>query len=157
MIEKKSIKNKTTERLKRLDFYHELKEKILPLCRLKYGEIWEDPIKGHRVGVLDATKIEDVKKITTPLKAKLVINDPPYNVAVGNANTPNLFKMNLDEYLEFSQKWVSNANAVLDKNSHFYVWLGADYKDNFQPFADFIIMMRKMNEFQPRNFITMRN
>lgn len=157
MIEEKSTKNKTTEKLKRLDFYHKLREKILPYCRLKYGEIWEDPQKRHRVGVLDATKMEDVKKITSPHKAKLVINDPPYNVAVGNANTPNLFKMNLDEYLEFSQKWVSNASAVLDKNSHLYIWLGADYKDNFQPLPDFIIMMRGFNTLNPRNFITMRN
>jgi len=59
----------TTEKLKRLDLHGELKQKILPLCRLQYGEIWEDPVKGHRVGVLDATKIEDVKKIMGSSKA----------------------------------------------------------------------------------------
>jgi len=55
---------KTTERLKRLDFHARLNERVLPLCRLKYGEVWEDPVKGHKVGVLDATKLEDIKKIT---------------------------------------------------------------------------------------------
>lgn len=55
-------KGKTTEELKRLDLHGELQKKILPLCRLKYGEIWKDPVKGHKVGVLDGTKIEDVKK-----------------------------------------------------------------------------------------------
>jgi site-specific DNA-methyltransferase (adenine-specific) len=151
------IKGKTEERLKRLDLYGELREKIMPLCRLKYGEIWEDPIKGHKVGVLDATKIEDVMKIVGKEKTRLIINDPPYNVIVGNANTYNLFKMELEEYIEFSKKWVKNALEIMDKDAHFYVWIGADYKDNFQPLPDFMIMMREFRELKPRNFITLRN
>jgi hypothetical protein len=55
-------KGKTTEELERLDLHGELQKKILPLCRLKYGEVWKDPVNGHKVGVLDATKIEDAKK-----------------------------------------------------------------------------------------------
>jgi len=101
----------------------------LPLCRLKYGEIWEDPIIGHKVGVLDATKFEDIKKIMGDEKAKLVVNDPPYNVAIGNANTSALFKINIENYLEFSEKWVKNAIFAMDKDAHLYIWLGADYKD----------------------------
>jgi len=150
-------KGKTREKLKRLDLNSELKEKILPLCRLKYGEIWEDPIKGHKVGVLDATKIEDVMKIMEKEKAKLIINDPPYNVAVGNANTHNLFKMDLKKYIEFSKEWIKNALAIMDKDAHLYIWIGADYKDNFQPLPDFMITMREFEELRPRNFITLRN
>ncbi len=155
--QKNNRKNKTTEKLKRLDLFGELREKILPLCRLKYGEIWEDPISGHRVGVLDATKFEDVKKIMGDEKARMVVNDPPYNIVIGNANTHALFKKNLEEYLEFSRNWVQNAILIMDENSHFYVWLGADYKDNFQPLPDFMIMMREFNDLKPRNFITLRN
>ena len=150
-------KGKTTERLKRLDFYGELRGEILPFCRLKYGEVWEDPVNKHKVGVLDATKPEDVKKIIGVEKAKLVINDPPYNVAVGNANTTNLFKVSLGEYLEFSKKWVRNAITVMDKDAHFYIWIGTDYRDNFQPLPDFIILMRQFKELKPQNIITMRN
>ena len=155
--ENKSLPSKTTEKLRRLDLHGELKKKILPLCRLRYGEIWEDPIKGHRVGVLDATKREDVKKIMKKEKTVLIINDPPYNVKVGNANTENLFKWKLKDYLEFSEKWIKNALEIMDKDSHLYIWLGADYKDNFQPLPDFMIMMRKFKELKPRNFITLRN
>jgi hypothetical protein len=54
LIQKTEKKGRTTERLERLDLHGELQKKILPLCRLKYGEIWEDPISGHKVGVLDA-------------------------------------------------------------------------------------------------------
>ena len=148
---------KTKERLKRLDLNSDLKRKLLPLCRLKYGEIWEDPVRGHRVGVLDATKIQDVMKIMGGEKARLVINDPPYNVPVGNANTENLFKVDLKNYIEFSKKWVRNALEIMDKDAHLYVWIGADYRDNFQPLPDFMIMMREFKELKPRNFITLRN
>lgn len=69
----------TKEKLERLDLEGELRQKVLPLCRLKYGEIWEDPVNGHKVGVLDATKEEDVRKIMGGTKAVLAVNDPPYN------------------------------------------------------------------------------
>jgi DNA modification methylase len=152
-------KNKglTVERLKRLDFHSELREKLLPLCRLRYGEVWEDSVRGHRVGVLDATKLEDVRKIIGIERAKLVNNDPPYNVVVGNANTANLFKISLEDYLEFSRKWVRNAITVMDRDAHLYVWMGADYKGGLQPLPDFIILMRSFRELTAKNFITMRN
>ncbi|MEX0569336.1 MAG: site-specific DNA-methyltransferase [Candidatus Njordarchaeota archaeon] len=151
------VKRETREQLQRLDLRGALREEILPLCRLKYGEIWEDSVKGHKVGVLDAVKIEDVRKIMGNEKAKLIINDPPYNVAVGNANTSNLFKIKLNEYLDFSEKWIKNAIETMDVDAHIYIWIGADYKDNFQPLPDFMILMRKFRELKPRNFITLRN
>ncbi|MBA2124473.1 site-specific DNA-methyltransferase [bacterium Unc6] len=157
LIEKGKSKGRTTEGLERLDLHGELQKKILPLCRLKYGDVWEDSVNGHKVGVLDATNLEDVRKIMGVEKAKLVVNDPPYNVPVGNANTNALFKINIGEYLRFSEKWVRNAILVMDKNAHFYVWLGADYKDNLQPLPDFIILIREFKELKPKNFITMRN
>lgn len=157
LLTKKEQKDNTKEKLTRLDLNGELKEKILPFCRLDYGEIWEDPVKGHRVGVLDATKLEDIKKILISDKAKLIVNDPPYNVVVGNASTNNLFKISLEKYLEFSKKWVKNAIAIMNKDANLYIWIGADYKDNFQPLPDFIIMMRKFKELKPKNFITLRN
>ncbi len=150
-------RNDTTEKLIRLDLDGILKEKLQPFCRLKYGEIWEDPIKGHRVGVLDATNHDDVKKIMRDDKAKLIVNDPPYNVVVGNNNTANLFKKTLADYMFFSQEWVNNAAAIMAENAHLYIWLGADQKDGFQPLADFIIMMRERKEIRARNFITLRN
>lgn len=155
--QEKEKNDRTTEKLSRLDLHGELQKRISPLCRLKYGDIWEDPINGHKVGVLDATKIEDVKKIMGKEKAKLFVNDPPYNVAVGNANTKALFKVDIEKYLEFSEGWVKNAILAMDKYAHFYIWLGADYKDNFQPLPDFIILMRKFKELKPKNIITLRN
>ena len=157
MLTKKDKKGRNSEELKRLDLYGELREKILPLCRLKYGEIWEDPVHGHKVGVLDATKYTDVEKIIKGERAKLVVNDPPYNVSVGNANTNALFKINIGKYLEFSKEWVRNAILVMDKDAHLYIWMGADYRDNFQPLPDFIVLMREFKELKPKNIITLRN
>ncbi len=147
----------TTERLPRLDLDLELRTKILPLCRLQYGEIWHDPSAGHRVGVLDAAQRADVEKIMGGDRARLLLNDPPYNVQVGNANTPNLSKIDLAEYLNFSRQWVENARAAMEQDAHFYVWLGADVSDNFQPLPDFMLLMREFPELRPRNFITLRN
>lgn len=157
MSKKKSESGKTTEKLTRLDIDEELRKKILPYCRLKKGEIWNDPKEKHKVGVLDATSISDTKKLFGKEKAQLVINDPPYNVVVGNANTQNLSKINVKEYIEFSRKWVSNVLSILDNDSALYIWLGADQNDGFQPLPEFMIMMREFEELKTRSFITMRN
>ena len=154
---KKTTRGQTSEKLTRLDIDEELRKKILPYCRLKKGEIWIEPKGKHKVGVLDATSTSDTKKLFGKEKARLVINDPPYNVVVGNSNTQNLSKINIDEYIEFSRKWVSNVLSFLDKDASLYIWLGADQNDGFQPLPEFIIMMRKFNELKTRSFITMRN
>ncbi|MBK9098822.1 MAG: site-specific DNA-methyltransferase [bacterium] len=147
----------TREKLSRLDIDEELRKKILPYCRLKEGQIWKDPKGKHKVGVLDATIFEDTKKLFNKEKVQLVINDPPYNVVVGNANTQNLSKIKIDEYIDFSRKWISNVLSVLDKNSSLYIWLGADQNDGFQPLPEFMMMMREFKEMKTRSFITMRN
>ena len=95
---------KTTERLKRLDTDSELRDFLIPYCRLNQGEIWEDGIGGHRVGALDATNQDDIDRLMGGEKTGLIVNDPPYNVAVGNANTANLSKLDLASYLDFSKR-----------------------------------------------------
>ena len=148
---------RTSERLERLDLRGDLRRQILPFCRLGPGEVWEDLVNGHRIGVLDASSPGDVGKIAGGARAELIVNDPPYNVAVGNANTTALSKMPLDEYMRFSQKWVQNAIGVMADDSHLYVWMGADYREGFQPFPDFLVLMRGFPELRPRNMITLRN
>lgn len=146
-----------TEPLTRLDSDTELRKRLLTYCRLKPGEVWEDPVQGHKVGVLDATCSDAVSKIIGDKKAKVAVNDPPYNVSVGNKATENLNKLNLAEYMAFSRNWVENTIEILDEDAHFYVWLGADQKDNFQPLPDFMLMMREFEDLGARSLITMRN
>ena len=146
-----------SEPLPRLDSDAEIRGKLLTYCRLQPGEVWEDSVCGHKVSVLDATRPDHTLKIMESRKAKLAINDPPYNVSVGNKKTQNLNKLNLVEYSRFSRNWVENTIRILDEDSHFYVWLGADQKDNFQPLPDFMLMMREFEDLESRSFITMRN
>ncbi|TFG59900.1 MAG: site-specific DNA-methyltransferase, partial [Spirochaetales bacterium] len=145
------------EALPRLDTAPGIREALLPCCRLKKGEIWEDPVKGHRVGVLDAAVLTDVERIMGGEKAACIINDPPYNLKVGGKSSRQLSRRALDTYMDFSRAWVINAAAVLAENSHLYVWLGADQNDGFQPLPDFMIMMRGFPDLQARSFITVRN
>ncbi len=141
----------------RIDDDGDLRGRLLPFCRIDVGEVWEDPVRGHRVGVVDATKIEEVQRILGTLSPSLCVNDPPYNVIVGNANTHRLPKNSLPDYVEFSRAWVSNCVEVSAEDAHFYIWLGADYRDGFQPLPDFMILMREFGELSARNLITLRN
>ena len=156
-VTERQEKHPTSEKIGRLDCNPELSEYLLQFCRLKQGEIWEDPAQGHRIGVLDASKPDDIARLMNGQKAGLIINDPPYNIAVGNDNSVNLSKIDLGKYLNFSHAWVRNAINSLKENSHFYCWIGANYRDNFQPLPDFMILMREFSEVQPRNLITLRN
>jgi len=143
------------ERLPRLDLLT-VRERLLPFCRLKRGEVWEDKERGHRIGVLDATSPFETARLFGSTKVDCFINDPPYNFAVGGKASKNLFKMELKAYLEFSERWVQNALNAANPDCHFYVWLGMDVKNNFQPLPDFMLLMRQFKKLKPRNFITWR-
>ena len=146
-----------TEPFRRLDNEPELRKRLLPYCRLKYGEIWCDSEQGHRVGVLDAAQTEHMQNIFESEKSTLSIQDPPYNVVVGAENTDALFQWNLPQYMEWSKRWIENNLRILSENSSLYIWLGADQREHFQPLPDFMIMMRNYPELTSRSFITMRN
>ncbi len=145
------------EPLPRLDSNDKLKALILPYCRLKKGEIWVDPEKGHRVGVLDCCKKEDVAAIMGKNRANLVINDPPYNIEVGNKATGNLFRHEIEKYMDFTARWIKNADDFSSKDSYLYIWLGADQKNDFSPLPEIMILMRDFESYRSRSFITLRN
>jgi hypothetical protein len=72
---RQKAEGRTKEELGRLDFGR-LRDKILTCCRLKQGDIWEDREKGHRVGLLDARSLSDIRKLFGTKKADCLINDP---------------------------------------------------------------------------------
>jgi site-specific DNA-methyltransferase (adenine-specific) len=152
-----NIKKEKREKLPRLDSDLQLHEKIIPFCRLSPSEIWEDPRFGHRVGVLDAARAQDVARIMGNDKTTLVVNDPPYNVLLAKKSSKNLGKCALPEYLDFSRKWIANALAHMADDASFYLWIGADVNDGFQPLPDLMVLLREFPTLRPRNFITMRN
>jgi len=135
--------------LPRLDQSEALRSKLLPYCRLAPGEIWEDEVKGHRVGCLDATDSVAIASLMGNERAALAIHDPPYNVAAFEIK-------HVSEFVEWCNIWISLTYNVLSKDASLYIWIGADQNDGFQPLPDFMIMMRGQR-FSPRSFITMRN
>lgn len=135
--------------LPRLDTSQEWQDRLLPYCRLKPGEIWQDPKGKHRVGCLDAADPQAVSALVGGSSPALAIQDPPYNLVAFATRS-------IEEYIDWSRRWVRITQAVLAENASLYVWLGADQNDGFQPLADFMVMMRR-EPFAPRSFITMRN
>lgn len=135
--------------LPRLDANPEIREALLPFCRLKAGEIWEDSVAGHRVGCLDASSLDQVEYVMHGQKANLAIQDPPYNLVAFNERP-------LQQFIDWCAQWVQNTDRILSSNSSLYVWMGADQNDGFQPLPDFMLMMRNQ-PFRTRSFITMRN
>lgn len=135
--------------LPRLDTSPEMRETLLPFCRLKAGEVWEDTHAGHRVGCIDASSSDQVRLLMGGRQAALAIQDPPYNLVAFDARP-------LEHFIDWCARWVENTGEVLLPDSSLYVWLGADQNDGFQPLPDFMMMMRRQ-PFRPRSFITMRN
>ena len=135
--------------LPRLDKHPELRERLLPYCRLFYGDTWNDPEGQHRVGCLDATNREYVRNLMNGRKAHLAIQDPPYNLAAFEEKT-------ISEYIAWGRKWPENTLQSLKGNSSLYIWLGADQNNHFQPLPEFMLMMREF-PISSRSFITLRN
>ena len=135
--------------LPRLDSNEELRQKILPFCRLQLGEKWLDPDGRHRVACADAGDPDAVLALMDGEKADLAVHDPPYNLVAFE-------ERELGEYIRWCEKWVGNSIAVLKEDASVYVWLGADQRNGFQPLPDFMVMMRQTG-LRPRSFITMRN
>jgi DNA modification methylase len=135
--------------LPRIDKDEKLYELLLKYCRIKQGEIWEDNLKNHRVGCIDISDKDGVLQFAGNTKFQLAVHDPPYNMVAFN-------QISVEEFIDWSQQWVDLSYKIMDKNSSLYIWLGADQKKHFEPFAEFILMM-KNTHFDSRSFITLRN
>jgi len=135
--------------LPRLDEAPQLRAALQRHCRLRPGEVWEDPTGKHRVGCLDASSSEDVKKLVQGDMARLALHDSPYNLVAFEQRSVGAF-------MEWCRRWITNTERVLAEDASLYVWVGADQNEGFQPLPDFMLMMRETG-FRPRSFITMRN
>lgn len=135
--------------LPRLDRPSELREKLLPHCRLQLGEVWQDKRQGHRVGCLDATQWADVKKLCGKQRGVLAIHDVPYNFIAFE-------QRKVDEFTIWCEQVVRHTEQVLAADSSLYLWIGADQRADFAPLPEVMLMMRATG-FTGRSFITLRN
>jgi len=135
--------------LPRLDERPDIRELLLPHCRLTHGQIWTDAVSGHRVGCLDAANANEVATLMDGNKAAIAIHDPPYNLVAFEERTN-------EQFIRWCKEWARNTLTWMEPDASLYVWLGADQKNGFQPLPDFMIMMRTL-PVSTRSFITMRN
>ena len=85
--------------LPRIDKDEKLSKMLLPFCRLKQGEIWEDPTGKHKVGCLDAGEKSQVNLLFGKKHADAAIHDPPYNFVA--------FKeRELNRFISLCKKWI---------------------------------------------------
>lgn len=136
--------------LPRLDIDQKTRNQLLPLCRLDLGDIWVDHDGRHKVACIDANDGEAIQQLMGSDSARLAIQDPPYNHVAFE-------ERRVQEFIEWCEQWVRHSSCALASDSSLYVWLGADQNNAFQPLPDFMIMMRRFDEFSSRSFITMRN
>ncbi len=135
--------------LPRIDKDKKLSALLLKHCRIKPGDIWEDPKHRHRVACVDSSDELSIKKLMSSNKSSLAIQDPPYNFVAFQ-------ERRIEEFIAWCKKWISINYRILKDNSSLYIWLGADQNSHFQPLADFIFMMRSSG-FRSKSFISMRN
>jgi site-specific DNA-methyltransferase (adenine-specific) len=135
--------------LPRLDIASAIRHHLLPFCRLKPGEVWTDPLGKHQVACLDAADRSAIRDLLGDQRAQLAVHDPPYNLVAFQQDK-------VSPFIDWCRRWVANSLAVMDDNSSFYVWLGAEQNNHFQPFPDFLLLMREF-PLQTRSWITMRN
>ena len=68
--------------------------------------------------------IIELKKIESN-SVDLIVTDPPYNLNKDYGN--NSDKLEFDEYLNFSRKWIREAVRVLKPEGTMYVFMGRKY------------------------------
>ncbi len=135
--------------LPRLDSAPAIRKQLLPYCRLKPGEVWEDPVRGHRVGCLDATNQAQIEQLVCGSPPPLAIHDPPYNLVAFDERDANSF-------VQWCRQWIDITASVQPRDASLYIWLGADQNADFQPLPELIIMMRE-TPYRSRSWITVRN
>ncbi len=135
--------------LARLDSDEQQRQRLLPFCRLKPGEIWRDELRGHCVGCLDAAQRKDVLKLCGKQKSPLAIHDLPYNFIAFE-------QRRVDDFMVWCRRVVENAESILADDSSLYLWIGADQRAGFAPLPELMLMMRETG-FRSRSFITVRN
>lgn len=103
--------------------------------KTKYADIYK--LGNHYLMCGDSTKESDVAKLMNNNKADLFLTDPPYNVALGNHDTPETArqrhrrtdgliimndKMSDNDFLDFLTKCFSIAKDNMKDGASFYIW-----------------------------------
>lgn len=103
------------------------------------GDIYQ--LGEHRLMCGDSTDPADVAALMEGGTVKLLLTDPPYNVAVGtskrpksNHNNVQILNDNMQEtaFIEFLTKALQNADAVMEPGAAWYIWYAGLHHIEFE-------------------------
>ena len=92
--------------LPRVDNDPELRQRLLPFCRLQSGGIWHDPQGKHRIACCDAADTGAMTELVGEESPTLAIHDPPYNLVAFDLRS-------VAEFIDWSRQWIRNTTRVL--------------------------------------------
>ena len=107
--------------------------------KAKAGDIYQ--LGDHRLMCGDSTKKEDVDTLMDGQTARLLLTDPPYNVAVGTRDRPRTNKNNVEilndnmtetEFIDFLTKALQNANDHMEAGAAYYIWYAGLHHIEFE-------------------------
>lgn len=101
--------------------------------RVKKGDVWQ--LGKHRLMCGDSTSANDVDTLMNGEYADLLETDPPYNVAIENAQGMTIENDDMDDahFSEFLNKAFNNGANALKEGGAFYIWYASR---NVQFFMD---------------------
>ncbi|MDE6750174.1 MAG: site-specific DNA-methyltransferase, partial [Lachnospiraceae bacterium] len=68
--------------------------------------------------------IEKLKELPDK-SVDLVVTDPPYNLNKDYGKSQD--KLEFDEYINFSKKWITECDRILNDNGSIYIFMGMRY------------------------------
>lgn len=80
--------------------------------------------KKLKLDIICGNATEELKNIKDE-SIDLIVTDPPYNLNKDYGN--NNDRLEFDEYIDFSRKWLNECKRVLKKNGTIYVFMGVRY------------------------------
>lgn len=106
--------------------------------RTHEGDLWK--LGNHYLLCGDSTINADIKTLLNGKKADLLLTDPPYNVAVENAEGKTIANDNMDslEFYEFLKDVFQVADNHLREGAAFYIWHGESEGLNFRKACEYV-------------------